>query len=169
MADKYIKRDAVSGKLQEVEATDVSAGAGDAGEVVALNSSGEIDATMLPSGTGAVRINVNAGEALAANDLVYIDAAGEALLAFADVAGNGATGFVLAATLIGDPVDVYFEGIVQGQVGLTPGSRQYLSDTTPGGLTSTPVTGTGKVHQYIGKALTATSVLFEADDCIALA
>jgi len=169
MADKFVTRDAVSGKLQEVEATDVSAGAGDAGEIVALNSSGEIDATMLPSGTGAVRINVNAAEALAANDLVYINASGEAALALADVAGNAVTGFVTAATLLGDPVDVYFEGIVAGQVGLTPGARQYLSDATPGGITDTPVTGTGKLHQYIGRALTTTSVLFEADDCITLA
>lgn len=169
MADKFLTRDSVSGKLQEVEATDVSAGAGDAGEVVALNSSGEIDATMLPSGTGAVRINVNASEALAANDLVYINAAGEAALAFGDVAGNAACGFVTAATLINDPVDVFFEGIVAGQVGLTPGARQYLSDATPGGLTDTPITGTGKLHQFVGKALTATSVLFEADDCIILA
>ena len=51
MADKYIKNN--SGQLAEVEATVTSAGAGNAGDIVALDGSGKLDTTVLPTGIGA--------------------------------------------------------------------------------------------------------------------
>ena len=51
MAQKPIQL--VNGVLTQVEATVVSAGAGDAGEVVALDSTGKIDLSVLPLGIGA--------------------------------------------------------------------------------------------------------------------
>lgn len=167
MADKYLKRDATSGQIQEVEATDVSAGAGDAGEVVALNSNGLIDASMLANAN--VMITATAGVNLAAGDLVYIDSSGEVQLATAGaMAPFAACGFVLAAVTATNPADVFFEGIIPGFMGLTVGGRVYL-DTTAGGITQTPLTGSGELHQYVGKALSASTVLFEPDDAILLA
>ena len=46
MAAKYIKNN--SGQLAEVEATTTSAGAGDAGKIIGLDSSGKIDTSMMP-------------------------------------------------------------------------------------------------------------------------
>ena len=55
MADKYMSLN--NGKRTLVEATDTSTGAADAGEIVALNSAGQIDASMLPT-TGTKSIEV---------------------------------------------------------------------------------------------------------------
>lgn len=169
MADKYLRRDAVTGVTTETEATDVSAGVLDAGEVVALNAAGEIDATMLPANIGVTQKSVIAAVALTANDLVYVDGAGDADLASAAVAGNATCGFAATTVIALDPVVVLFEGVVSGFVGLTPGARQYLDDTVPGGIVSVPVSGTGKLHQFIGKAISTTEILFEPDDAILLA
>lgn len=58
MANFYITiNDA--GDKQEVEASDISAGVADAGDIVALNSEGEIDSTMLPSKLGSLITNVS--------------------------------------------------------------------------------------------------------------
>lgn len=46
-AAKYIKL--VSGELQEASTVETSAGAGDAGKIPNLNSSGQIDSSMIPS------------------------------------------------------------------------------------------------------------------------
>ena len=167
MADKYIRRDDTTGKLTETEATDVSAGAADAGEVVALDANGLIDPSMLSN----VNANITADAAVnvTAGDVVFIDAAGEVDLADADSGtAKAACGFVLSTILATNPVVVFFEGIITGLAGFTAGDRIYL-DTTAGQLTSTPVTGTGNLHQYVGKALSATTVLFEPDDDIVLA
>ena len=48
MAQKALQL--VNGKITQVEATVVSAGAGDAGEYVALDSSGKLDVSVLPTG-----------------------------------------------------------------------------------------------------------------------
>jgi hypothetical protein len=47
------------------------------------------------------------------------------------------------------------------------GARYYLS-TTPGTITATPVTGSGRVDQYVGTALAATELNFEPDDGVTL-
>lgn len=169
MADKYLKRDDASGVTTEVEATDTSAGVADAGEVVALNAAGEIDGTMLPANVGNTFKTVDAAVGLSANELVYIDGSGEADLASAAVAGNPACGFAATTEIANDPVQILMEGIIGGFAGLTPGARQYLSDTVPGGITATPVTGTAKLHQFVGKAVSTTEINFEPDDAILLA
>ena len=51
MANKYIYLN--GGVLTELEATTTSAGAGDAGEIVALDSSGKLDSTLMPAGFGS--------------------------------------------------------------------------------------------------------------------
>jgi hypothetical protein len=49
--NKYLKMS--GGRIQEEAAAQTSAGAGDAGKIVGLNSSGVIDPTMMPPGVGA--------------------------------------------------------------------------------------------------------------------
>lgn len=170
MADKYLRRDSTSGQIAETEATDVSTGAPDAGEIVALDADGLIDVSMIPSTVGSEQIILDAATGgVTASDVIYIDSSSEVAPASAAVAGNAACGFVLTSEIAGDPVTVFFEGLLTGLSGLTPGGRVYLDDATPGALTQTPVTGTGKLHQLVGKAVNATTVLFEADDSILLA
>lgn len=155
MADKYTTWDDVDQISKEVEATDTSAGAGNAGDIVALNSAGLIDDTMLPD--REVR-SVTAGEALSAGDYVYINGAGEARLASAAPAGNAAIGFVLDTVIATASVDVYFDGMNSGLAGLTTGDQYFLSDVTAGGITNTAPVGANKIIESVGWAVSATEV-----------
>lgn len=169
MADKYLSRDAATGRTREVEGTVAGGSAGQAGDLVALDGSGRLDATVMPVGIGADTHAGTAGEALTAGDFVAIDVDGDVIRASAASGGKDAVGFVLDSAVSGSAVTVYMEGRNVDLTGLTPGARYYLSDTTPGGVTNTPVVGAGKRHQFLGTAITATSIAFEADDSITLA
>lgn len=167
MADKFITLTA--GTLTEVEASDTSAGAGSAGEIVALDSTGRIDTSMMPVGIGADTASIQASEALAAGDFVNIhdDTGARVRKADATTAGKQAHGFVLAAVSSGAQATVYFEGPNTQVTGQTPGDI-FLS-TTPGVGSSTPPAGSGNVVQRLGVATSATSVNFEAGQPIVLA
>lgn len=169
MADKYLNRDETTGRIAEVEGTVTGGTVAQAGDIVALDETGRIDPSLLPVGIGADVAIVPAGEALSAGDFVYIAADGTANRAVADVGGFDAIGFTLDSVTAGADTTVYFEGRNTSLTGLMVGARYYLSDVTPGGLTSTPVIGAGKRHQFLGKAITAESLSFEADDGILLA
>jgi len=167
--NKYLNRDATTGQITEKLSADLSAGAGDAGRIVALNAQGEIDSSMLPEiGSAAVV----AGEDLAAWDVVevYNDAGTPKARKSSAASGTprSAVAFTKTAILTGVTGKVYFEGVLSGQVGLTPGARQYLSETF-GAITATPIVGAAKLHQFIGKAISATEVDFDPDDVIVLA
>ena len=54
MADKVLQVHPSLNIPYEVEATVVSAGAGNAGDVVGLDATGKIDVSVLPTGIGAV-------------------------------------------------------------------------------------------------------------------
>lgn len=75
----------------------------------------------------------------------------------------------MAGYTLGQTALVYLEGRNTALTGLTAGTRYYLSADTPGAVTATPVTGAGKRHQFLGRALSATSISYEADDSITLA
>lgn len=169
MSDKYLKRDATSGLVAEVAATIASAGAGDSGKVVGLDAAGRIDPSMMPVGIVADSFTSTASGALSAGDVVYLTSGSLVARASAAVAGNAAIGYVLVASIAAAPATILLEGRNTAVSGLTPGTRYYLSDSTPGGLTASPVSGAGKLHQFIGTAITATSLNFEPDDAILLA
>ncbi len=186
IAQKVITNNA--GQLQEVASISTSAGAADAGKIIATNASGQIDGSflnatvssspnklvmtggdgkidvsVLPTGVGADTAVINASEALAAGDLVNIwNNSGTANVRKADAstAGKEAHGFVLAAVASGQPATVYFEGTNTQMTGLTPG-RQYLS-TTPGKTSATAPTGSGQVVQVVGFAVSATAMNFQS-------
>lgn len=192
IAQKVLSNNA--GQLQEVASISTSAGAADAGKIIATNASGQIDGSflnttvssspnklvmtggdgkidvsVLPTGVGADTAVINASEALAAGDLVNIwNNSGTANVRKADAstAGKEAQGFVLAAVASGQPATVYFEGTNTQMTGLTPG-RQYLS-TTPGKTSATAPTGSGQVVQVVGFAVSATAMNFQSNPPIVL-
>src|SRR5512145_3314275 len=149
-AFKYLANNA--GVTTEIQAKDVSAGAGDAGKAVALNASGLIDPTMLP---GADVDIIEASENLAAGDLVNVHDSSGPKVRKADAAGGMAKrtdGDVLASVTSGQNATVYFDGNISGLSSLTPGARYYLS-ATPGGVTATAPTTAAHLKQFIGKAI----------------
>lgn len=153
-----------------VNAVTASAGAGSAGKVAALDGSGRLDSTMMPVGIGADTASIIASEALAAGDFINVwDNAGTANVRKADgnTAGKDAHGFVLASVASGAAATVYFEGANTQCSGLTPGA-QFLG-TTPGKTQSAPPTGSGKVSQRVGVAISATTINFEAQRPVTLA
>lgn len=169
MADKPLQL--VNGVLTQVEAKQSSAGAGDAGKVVALDSSGKIDNTMMPVGVGADTKTLPASEDLSAGDFVNVwNDSGTVKVRKADAttAGKEANGFVLSAVTSGNNATVYFEGTNTQLSSLTGASVYYLS-TTAGGATTTAPSGSGNVVQRLGRALSATEISFEPSDPVTLA
>ena len=165
--DKYIYNNA--GTLTEKAATQSSAGAGDAGKVVALNASGEVDITMMPTGIGADTASVEASENLAAGDFVniYNDSGAKCRKADATTAGKQAHGFVLAGVTSGANATIYFEGTNTQVTGATAGTV-FLS-ATAGTFTSTAPLAAGNVIQRIGVATSATTINVEVGQPIVLA
>jgi hypothetical protein len=167
---KYISLN--NGRLQERAATDVSSGISNAGDIVALDASGRIDASMMPVGIGADTAIIQASEALAAGDFVNIHAvsgSARARKADASVSGKEAHGFILEAVASGANATVYFEGRNTQVTGKTPGARQYLSATTPGATTETPPSASGQVVQLVGVAVSDTTISTEIEDGVILA
>lgn len=170
MVDKYLNRNSTTGRVTEVTATVIGGTGSEAGKIVGLDGSGRLDTTIMPVGVTADTYSGTASEALTAGDFVYVaTTTGQVAKASAASGGNDADGFVLSSSASAASALVYFEGRNTALSGLTVGARYYLSDSVPGGVTTTPVTGAGKRHQFIGKAITATSIAYEADDGITLA
>lgn len=168
--NKYVSV-TTGGLKQEVAANDVSAGAGDAAKIIALDSTGRIDNSMMPVGIGADTATIVASEALAAGDFVNIwDNATVVSVRKADAssasAGKTADGFVLAAVSNAANATVYFEGSNTQLTGLTKGARYFLSGTTAGAVTTTAPTTSGHTVQYLGKAYSTTAITFEMGEPI---
>lgn len=167
-AKKFLRL--IGGVLTEVFGVQTSAGAANAGDVVSLDDTGRIDASMMPVGIGADTKIMVASEALAAGNWVNVwsDAgAFKVRKADATVAGKEVDGFVLAAVSSGANATVYFEGTNNQVTGQTPGAV-YLQ-TTAGSGGSTVPSATGNVVQRIGAAVSATEVNFERGAPVTLA
>ena len=164
MAKKYIEL--LNGKLANKEATVASTGAANAGEVVALDSAGKLDISMMPVGVGADVKLLEATEDLLAGQYVNIfDVSGTAKVRLADASnGRDAHGFVKTAFLTGATATIYFEGPNDDLSALTIGGRVYLN--TAGTVTQSP-RSTG-IHQFLGVAVSAVEVNTDIDDCILL-
>jgi hypothetical protein len=169
MADKYLKIE--SGVVGEREAIVVSGGAGNAGDIVALDGAGKLDNSVMPVGIGADTKVLPASENLSAGNLVNVfndSGTVKARKADATAAGKEANGFVLAAANMGENATVYFEGRNNQLVGMTLGAVMYLA-TTAGAVTDTPPSGSGNVVQRVGRSLSATELTFEPGEPITLA
>lgn len=165
MADKYMTLENGKRKLQE--AADTSAGVANAGDIVALNSSGQIDPSLLPT-TGTKSIEV--GEIVSAGDFVEIyDDGGTTKIRPADNSnGREANGYVKVGGAVAASVNVFFDGANSSLSGLTVGARYYLS--TAGDVTATPLdpaVDTG-IHQFLGVASSTTELCVQIEDCIGI-
>lgn len=167
--NKYIANSA--GTLVEVVASQVSAGAADAGKIPALDAAGKLDGTMMPVGVAADTQSLVTSENLANGDLVNIwsnSGVFTARKADASVAGKEAHGFVLAASTSPAAAIVYLSGINTGASALAPGNV-FLSATTPGKATGTAPSTAGQVVQRVGVATQATAFQFAPELPITLA
>ncbi len=158
--NKYLSVD-VNGDLAELAANQTSAGSADAGKVVALGSGGTIDPSMLPNTDST---SVLFSESVAAGAIVNIyNNAGTRNARNGDASSYAkrAIGFVSGAVTSGATATVNFIGVISGLSGLTAGTEYFLSDTTPGSITATPVTTSGHILQSVGTALSATELDFK--------
>ena len=160
-AKKYYRN--LLGKITELAATIVSAGAANEGDIVALDAGGKLDVSVMPTGIGADTASIPASENLAAGDLINIwNDAGTTKVRKADAtsAGKEAMGFVKAVVTSPANASVYFEGDNSGLTGLV-GGVLYLS-TTAGQTTSTAPSGSGNVIQIVGFTTSATAMNFQS-------
>lgn len=166
--DKYLFNNA--GTVTEKASIQTSAGAGDAGKIPAVDSSGRLDTSFMPTGIAADTAVITASEALAAGDLVNVwnSTGAKVRKADASVAGKEAHGFVIAAVSNGAAATVYFEGTNAQVTGLTPGV-QFLSAATPGLATATAPSGSGNVVQRVGFATAAAALNFQSQPPVVLA
>lgn len=167
MADKYLKHDAAGG-FTEVEATGTG-GVGKANMIPALDVSGRLDTTMMPTGIGAETAIIEAFGALAAGDFVNVyNDGGTAKVRKADAssATAPANGFVLSAVVSGADATVYFGGLNSAVTGVTPG--QHFLSTTPGASNHVAPSGSGQIVQRVGFAVSANTINFTPQDPILL-
>lgn len=154
----------ISGVVTEVVGIVTSGGATNDGDIPALDANGRLDISMMPSGTAAEIVVCPASETLVAGDMInlYNNAGAlNARKADGSAAGKPADGFVIAGFASAASATVYFTSqTVTGKTGLTIGADYWLDVTTPGAITATAPTGAGKVSQYVGKALSATTLIF---------
>jgi hypothetical protein len=165
---KFLKRDSADGLIKE-EVTATAGGAPSANKVPELDASGRLAATMMPLGIGADTQVVLASEALNAGDFVNLYNNAGTLNARKADASNArqCDGFVNAAVANGANATVYLEGQNEALAALTPGSKYFLG--VAGAISTVPASTAGHIHQYIGKALAATELVFEPDEPILLA
>ena len=160
-AKKYLSF--LLGRQKEVSGGVVSAGAGNDGDLVALDAAGKLDPSVMPAGVGVNTVSGTASEALAANDLVNIHAGG-VRKADATTEGKEAHGFVKASVASSGTATIYLPGdVITGLTGLTQGARYFLA-TTAGLTTATVPSTAGNVGQMIGIAASTTSILFEPEE-----
>ena len=168
MADKYLQHDAAGG-FREVEASNVG-GAGSANKIPALDLSGRLDTTMMPTGIGAETAALEAFGALAAGDFVNVfNDGGVSKVRKADASSGvaPANGFVLEAVDAGNTATVYFGGLNSAVSGVTAG-QHYLS-TTPGLSNHVAPGAAGNIVQRIGYAVNSTTINVQFQDAIVLA
>jgi hypothetical protein len=168
MAKKYI--DIVNGQLTQNEATDVSTGVSEAGDIVALGSDGKLDESLLPTGIAADVKILPSSENMSATNLVNVWNDSGTIKARKADADNGrpAHGFIKDPVTAPADVNVYFEGTIPGLTGLTGGDTMFLG-TTAGESTDTAPTGSGNIVQPIGTAISDTEISFEPGQTVILA
>lgn len=154
-----------NGVLNEYAGKQTSAGASDAGELVALGAGGKLDPSLLPNGVGADATTATAGEDLASGDFVYFNAAGAVFKADATAIAKAARGYVLAAVANGATATVYFDENNSSVTGLTAGATYFLS-ATPGAVATTPPIAAGNIVQQLGFASSATAIHVNIQEAI---
>ncbi len=143
--------------IQEMVSVQASSGGTDAGKIVALNSAGFIDSSMLPF---VDTVEMTASEAISGGDFINIFLATTAKIRKAN-AGTPlrAHAFCNAPINSGSPGAIEMTGgINTGLSSLTIGAEYWL-DTTAGLITKTPSLTTGQILQPLGVANSLTSLV----------
>jgi len=120
-------------------------------------------------GGGAETYILEAGETLSAGNFVNIYQDGlTTKVRKADASlGRQADGYVKSVVNVGQPAAVFTEGINDQLFGLSPSQRYYLG--VLGNVTSTPPSKPGSlIHQFLGVAISATTLKNETEDLIEL-
>lgn len=141
-------------------------GAANAFQIPALNASGMLDVTMMPTGIGPDTEQMPASEALAAGALVNIYSnAGTVTARNADgsTTGKQADGFVMAAVASGSQATVFLSGLNTTLSGLTAGLA-FLSDTAAGGVSAAGATIAGHTFQQVGVVTAAGHLQFNPQE-----
>jgi len=147
-----------------------SAGAADSGKLVALDGSGKIDSTMMPTGVGADTQSIAASEALAAGDMINIYESTGAKCRKADAATAGKEAHGFVLAAVESAANAtVYFEGTNTQVTGQTPGPVFLSASTPGLATSTAPSGSGNVVQRVGFATGATTINFQAQTPIVLA
>lgn len=163
-----------SGVTRQYTPKDVSTGAADAGNIVALGSNGRIDMTMLPSGIGDGTRLGTASEALQAGNFVQEFAEGGVWSVRKADNSNGryATGFVRGSVAAAAQATVYpLDGVNDQLTGLTIGSNYFLGTAgaaIPTALDAALVANAGLIDQKLGRAKSATELVTDDFDYVIL-
>lgn len=153
----------VGGKIKQIFAIATSAGAGDAGKVIATDASGKLDSSFLPAGIGANTVVVPTSENLSAGDFVNIYSATGTLTGRKADNSNNREAWGYVETSVTSPANATVKRlntVNASRTGLTAGTEYWLG--TAGGVISTPldpVTDTGKTLQYLGIAKSTTELV----------
>jgi len=176
----YLDIDTTTGRLQRTSAIASSSGGTDANKLVATNSDGKIDESLLDSavldGGGDL---ITATEALAAGDWVTIYVSSgtrRCKKALAADATRPAHGFVREAWTLGQSAKVFRAGTngnvaASGMSTADIGKMVFLSAATDGGSTLTPPSSVGNLIQRVGylvDVVSTVSVQMELGDEILL-
>lgn len=150
----------VPGGLQQVAAS-ATGGVGNEEKVVSTNNAGVLDPSLFPAGIGKDIVTIPASEALAAGDSVNIHVvSGAARVRKSDSAtangGKKADGFVLSVYASGGLAQVYRSGLNSSLTGLSPGLDYYMGPS--GTVTTVAPTAAGQTQQFLGKAISATTL-----------
>ena len=160
---KYLAR--VNGVTKRETPVVVSAGAADAGKILAVGDDGRIDETVLPLGIGAQITIAPASESLDAGNFVNLYADSGVMKARKADNSNGrqADGYVKDAVANAAAATVFpLDTTNTALTGLTPGARYWLG--TAGGvivaaLDPADTANTGKLCQELGVAKSATELV----------
>ncbi len=151
-------------------------GVASAFSIPALNAAGQLDVSFMPPGEGPEVTVATATEAIISGGYVQVlpqpavgGVAQPPTVRNADASANkAATHFIMAAAAQGAANVSCFRVGQNAQVsGVTPGDV-WLSDTTPGAVTSTPPTTAGHLVQKLGQALSASNIDTKIGDAILL-
>jgi hypothetical protein len=147
-----------------------SAGAGDSGKIPALDASGKLDTSFMPVGIGADTASIVTSENLSAGDLVNIyDNSGTPTARKADATTAGKEAHGFVLASTTSPAAATV--YFEGSNTGVSGltAGNQFLSTTAGGLTGTAPSATGNVVQRVGVAVSATVLNFEAQQPITLA
>jgi hypothetical protein len=170
--NKYLELNTTTGRPKQRAATQVSAGAANAGDIIALGADGRLDSSVMPATGQESTEAVLATELLADGDWVNIynnNGTRSCRKAIATDHTRPAHGFVTAGVTAGLMASISKRG-TNAKVALTGlaaadlGSRMFLSPTTGGGcLKSCAAFSTGNLVQVLGSLTAINESYAEVD------